>query len=148
MKKLKYLHMFRDHDGAFRCYVRRAGAKKIAISGKIGSPQFMAAYRAALKSPKVPVVKRTPLPVGHCVYFIRGGAFIKIGKTRDLNARLPGIQTSYPEPLEVLLAIGGGRNLEKALHQKFASLRAEGEWFRAEPNLLTYIDEKRMEEEQ
>lgn len=150
MKKLKYLHMFRDGTGTFRCYVRRPGAKKIPIAGKIGSPQFMAAYRRAVESPKVPPTqnRRRDLHKGPCIYFVRGGGLIKIGKTVDLRLRLSGLQVGSPAPLEVLLVLADTGALEEQLHRRFAKARAHGEWFHPDPKLLSYIERERMEAEQ
>lgn len=147
MLKLKNLHTFRDHTGTFRAYVRRAGSKTIPISGKLGSSQFMAEYRRALRSAKAPPEHRD-LPIGSGVYFIKAGNCIKIGKTNNLRSRFTGLQTGAPEELNLVLFVGGGRDLEKSLHRKFRHLRMKGEWFRAEPELLAHIDVLRMEDEQ
>jgi hypothetical protein len=37
----------------------------------------------------------------------------------------------------------GGMREERVLHERFASARAEGEWFRPVPDLLAYIDSLR-----
>lgn len=148
MKRLPNLHTFRDRNGVFRCYVRRAGAKKIPINGKLGSKEFMAAYRRAMESPAVPAKPwRRDLHQGPCIYFIRGGDLIKIGKTNNLRSRLSGLQNGSSHPLEILLVLADTGALEKVLHRRFAKARAHGEWFRAEPKLLAYIERERMEAE-
>lgn len=146
---LKYLHTFRDSMGIFRCYVRRAGSKKIPIPGKLGSRKFMAAYHAAMQqTAESPKPRRRDLHKGPCIYFIRGGDLIKIGRTNDLRGRLSNLQIGSPTPLEVLLVLADTGPLEKVLHRRFAKARAHGEWFRAEKKLLEYIDRERMEAEQ
>ena len=46
--KLKYVTRDRDRHGNLRYYCRRPGKQKIRLRGLPGSPEFMAAYRAAL----------------------------------------------------------------------------------------------------
>jgi hypothetical protein len=77
------------------------------------------------------------------VYFLRSGASgpIKIGFTGNTPmARLSALQTGNPEPLRLLAAIPGVREDEQRLHERFAHIRIGGEWFRAEPDLLAFID--------
>jgi hypothetical protein len=76
------------------------------------------------------------------VYFIQAGVAgrpIKIGYAAQLASRMVSLQLSSPEPMEVLLSVGGGRELEKGLHSKFSHLRIHQEWFRAENTLLEEI---------
>ena len=73
------------------------------------------------------------------VYFIRGLDLIKIGTTQKLAARVSQLRSSSPVPLELLLAIRGGRQIEIHLHEKYRSAPSHGEWFHATPELLTHI---------
>lgn len=76
------------------------------------------------------------------VYFIRSEKTheIKIGFTAGrIEDRLRALQTSHPHKLQVLAISLGNRAHEKALHEKFASIRLRGEWFEPHPDLLTYI---------
>lgn len=79
--------------------------------------------------------------VGKVVYFIQGetNPLIKIGIASDLNSRLSGIQTGNPDRLKVLATIPGGKEEEKIIHNKFSHLRIRGEWYKPEPDLLSYI---------
>lgn len=149
MMKLRNLHTYRDAKGEFRCYVRRSGADSIPIEGKIGSPKFMAAYRAALKSPKVKKTKRTSRAprAEPGAYFIKCGTFIKIGYATNVSQRLAELQTGAPERLEILLTMPGPQKLERSLHSKFHPLRSQGEWFRAEEPILTFIGQERLKQE-
>lgn len=47
-KELPYVHRYRDRHGAIRRYVRRRGQRGVALPGNPGTPEFMAAYTAAL----------------------------------------------------------------------------------------------------
>lgn len=83
----------------------------------------------------------------HCVYFIlnRDSNAIKIGRAREIEKRLKALQTASPIPLELLKTIpltseAQAKGLEAALHGQFWHLRMQGEWFRAEPPLLHYIE--------
>lgn len=74
------------------------------------------------------------------VYFVRGADLIKIGTTTGpMWRRLSSLQCSSPVPLQLLLIISGGREIEWHLHQQHRALRVHGEWFRAEPSLIAHI---------
>jgi integrase len=53
--RLKYIHEYRDAKGRLRRYVRRRGLPQVALPGLPGSPEFMAAYSAAIAGAAVPV---------------------------------------------------------------------------------------------
>lgn len=77
-----------------------------------------------------------------CVYFIRSekNHAIKIGFTAGkIEDRLTALQTAHPHKLQVLATSRGSREYEKALHERFAGLRLEGEWFEPHPDLLAFI---------
>lgn len=78
---------------------------------------------------------------GH-VYFIRRGDFIKIGWSSNWQYRIYHMQTSSPETIIVLGLMPGTGKQEKAIHREFADLRHQGEWFRAEPELLGFIEQR------
>jgi hypothetical protein len=75
------------------------------------------------------------------VYFLRIGSDgpVKIGSSRDPEARQADLQTAHPGKLVLLGSVGGGRSEELRLHGKFSSLRLMGEWFRPDGELLEYI---------
>ena len=75
------------------------------------------------------------------VYFVRAGDFIKIGWARDVDARVDALQVASPVELRLLGTVEGSYDVERLMHSRFAHLRARGEWFRAEPDLLAYIAE-------
>lgn len=71
------------------------------------------------------------------VYFTANGGRVKIGFTRNLRERLNALCVRREA---VLLLLRGGRELEAALHQRFAACRVTGtEWFDLAPDLLSYI---------
>ena len=75
------------------------------------------------------------------VYFIRAGddGPIKIGYATSPQTRLYDMQAGNHLQLHLLTTLPGGRELERALHEFFASLRVRGEWFRNEPPLSTFV---------
>lgn len=78
------------------------------------------------------------------VYFIRpiAGGPVKIGKTRNMAARLREVQANSPALLEVLWVVSNApQGLERQLHQKFAKYRLHGEWFEDGPEIQGYIAE-------
>jgi hypothetical protein len=77
------------------------------------------------------------------VYFIRAGGDgpIKIGTTAGSpHGRLRAMQTANAETLVLLAAVPGDVGLERKLHERFAALRMRGEWFRATPELLAFVE--------
>ncbi|MGW0285571.1 GIY-YIG nuclease family protein [Streptomyces sp. NPDC004596] len=58
-----------------------------------------------------------------------GNSLVKIGTSTNLGQRLKSLQSGYPLRLEILWHRRGGWNLEQYLHEQFADLRQEGEWF-------------------
>jgi integrase len=55
LKLPRYVHGFIDRHGKPRFYFRRAGFKKVPLPGLPWSPEFMAAYEAALTDQSLPV---------------------------------------------------------------------------------------------
>jgi hypothetical protein len=77
------------------------------------------------------------------VYFIQesGAGYIKIGTTKNVDARVRDGTTFTPHTLSVLALISGDHRIETTLHKRFAHARIRGEWFRPVPELLAYIAE-------
>ena len=78
--------------------------------------------------------ERTPYPVrgqASVVYAIgpAESSVVKIGTTEGIRERLRGIQNGSPHKLHVRWQFGGDSALERFLHERFAHLRLEGEWF-------------------
>jgi plasmid maintenance system killer protein len=76
------------------------------------------------------------------IYFIKSDETkeIKIGYTSgEVEKRLKTLQTGHPHKLQVLATMPGSRDEEKTLHEKFASIRLNGEWFKPHPDLLDFI---------
>lgn len=80
------------------------------------------------------------LPTGPPVYFVAGVAgYVKIGFTTDLRTRMVRIQVGHPEPVRLLAWMPGSLADERRYHVRFASLRAESEWFKLAPEIEAEI---------
>lgn len=89
-----------------------------------------------------PTSMRGKMPSRSVIYFVRPGARkqVKIGTTGDLKNRLNGLRHPLLGKLRVLAVHAGGRDVERALHARFAAYSIAGnEWFRLEGELLDYI---------
>lgn len=80
-------------------------------------------------------------PITGRVYFISGGDLIKIGYAKQPLKRLTSLKSGSPYELTLIASMAGSMALERHLHDRFADLRQNGEWFRADPKLLRFIRE-------
>lgn len=84
-----------------------------------------------------------PMPIiaSGLVYFIRRGSSgpIKVGFTKDLEARLSSLQTASDLPLQVLAVFPATKQAESDIHQSLAESRIRGEWFAPTMELLLEI---------
>jgi len=80
------------------------------------------------------------MPVDNCVYFarLRSGP-IKIGTSCNPKARVRGIASSLPEPIELLGTLPGSYEREAYLHSVYADERIRGEFFAPSPRLEALI---------
>ena len=81
----------------------------------------------------------------HCgpprVYFIAvGDEAIKIGVAQNVEARMASLQTGNHEKLRLIGSIPGDVTTEKKFHRVFAKYHVHGEWFKAAPPLLQFIE--------
>nr|WP_292760033.1 GIY-YIG nuclease family protein [Nostoc sp. NOS(2021)] len=71
---------------------------------------------------------------------------MKIGRAKDVAKRVKSLQTSSPAELKLIkiVQVKGSeeaQELEQSLHKQFSEIRLAGEWFKAEVNLLEYINQ-------
>lgn len=90
-----------------------------------------------LTQPRSPTVPG--LPKGF-TYFVRDGDMIKIGSSMRPADRISNLQTGSSRPLEVLAVVSQEIADEFGTHQLFDHLRVRGEWFRADQELLYFIE--------
>lgn len=77
------------------------------------------------------------------VYFLRSisTGLVKIGHSIDPKRRAASIASQSGATAELLLVLrDAGTRGEAVMHSRFAHLRERGEWFRAAPELLDFID--------
>jgi hypothetical protein len=66
---------------------------------------------------------------------------IKIGFTSgQIEKRINSLQTGHPSKLKLLAKLPGTKEFEKSIHEKFASFRLNGEWFKPHPDILCFIN--------
>jgi hypothetical protein len=84
-----------------------------------------------LESTQPWITKEVSLSQLEVVYLLMAGPYYKIGKTKDLGLRVNQIRLQLPYPVEVLHSIetDDSSGIENYWHKRFASKRANGEWF-------------------
>lgn len=75
------------------------------------------------------------------IYFATDGQAIKIGYSGAPKERLRDLQTAHHQTLKLLGTVPATPDDELAVQKKFGHLHVRGEWFRSDPELLTYIEE-------
>jgi len=80
------------------------------------------------------------------VYFLycEATGLVKIGFTGNVRNRASAIRSSVGVDLALLVAYPATLGDEAALHERFADLWSNGEWFRAENLLLAYASDCRL----
>lgn len=63
------------------------------------------------------------------IYFISDGDAIKIGRARDVQARMKALAIGCSRPLSLLASVEGGPAHEAKAHTDLAAYRLNGEWF-------------------
>lgn len=99
---------------------------------------FLHPTRPTFAGVQVPPVQR----VG-CVYFVLHPAAerVKVGFTvRSVDVRLRELSTGAGMALHLLGSIPGTMELEQEIHQGLADHRIYGEWFAANPQVMSSID--------
>lgn len=74
-------------------------------------------------------------------YFIESGmtGLIKIGRSVNPESRLKSLQTASPDKLTLLKVIPEQVVSESELHERFAHLRRQGEWFESSEEIREFI---------
>ena len=76
------------------------------------------------------------------IYFIKCGDFVKIGKAKDVAARMKDLQIGNPYPLELLITIKEDFISEKDVHKFLIekNQQHQGEWFYYGEEIISFID--------
>jgi hypothetical protein len=93
-------------------------------------PSLLASALTGTRGAQKVTAPRSPV-AGEVVYLIGSSTsrLVKIGRTKNVSARLRSIRNMSPAPLEVQWTTPGGYALEAHLHCTLARYRAHGEWF-------------------
>ena len=77
------------------------------------------------------------------VTFIQNDRFVKIGRARNVRARLYGTPDPHPHELRLVgvIACEAAAETELAWHRQHAAMRVRGEWFHLDGVLLSAIRE-------
>lgn len=139
----KYVAPDPDRHGNERYYYRRAG-RRIRLRCQPGTDEFAreveAASTAIARLPTRSRSKRqstTRLPM---VYFVLyGNRRVKIGHSKQADRRLAEISAMLPGKAKLHYLTPGGQDLERRLHQMFATDRISGEWFQYSVGIRNWI---------
>lgn len=109
----------------------------------------IAIIKAMKRSPSAPEPEPAPLKptclpdpsTPGWVYFAYCAGRIKIGYTTNVANRLTQFVTHAPQPVTLLLSIGGDDDDERSYHEQFAADRVHGEWFRLSYDLRDFLDQ-------
>ena len=71
------------------------------------------------------------------IYFVQTGKLVKIGSSRSFAEHYAALRAANASELRVLGIIEDGAKEE--VHRRFAALRVHDEWFKADDELLTYV---------
>jgi len=93
--------------------------------------------RQRQRTAKRPPPRRAP---GY-VYLLKGGGYYKIGLSKCVYRRWREISPKLPFEVEIVcrIATEDMHGLETSLHERFASKRANGEWFELDEADVEYI---------
>lgn len=80
---------------------------------------------------------------GDYLYFARCGDAVKIGRARNVVARMANMQVNSPHEVDCLCSLTGRGHEEKEWHAMFAADLIRGEWFTWTPRLAKAIDDAR-----
>lgn len=82
------------------------------------------------------------------VYFLEAQGLdkIKIGVSKNPEARLKQLMTGSPSALKLLAYYPGNEIEEKTLHEQFSDCRHDGEWFHATKKLRVFIERLHYEQ--
>jgi hypothetical protein len=76
------------------------------------------------------------------IYFIQAGNddHIRIGYAANVEHRIRMLQRRSSAPLRLLTVIDGSIEIEAYLHNRFWHLRQNGKWFKADQEILFFIE--------
>lgn len=106
---------------------------------------------AVVPPARIPTPWLEPLtqPTGPGVYAIQGaGAYVKIGKAKNIAERIRDIQTNHPVPLKLLSVLSENPDDENKFHRQLKEHRAHGEWFHLNAAVIKVLVAARIDRRQ
>lgn len=75
------------------------------------------------------------------IYFILAPEVdrVKIGKSKDVKARLKTLQTGHSQDLCLIMTVDADDSFEFELHERFKAYHVRGEWFQMSEEIADYI---------
>ncbi len=122
-----------------------------AISELVAIGLVVEAERSGRLICQIPVPANADVPSSHnpldrpgWLYIITAGGKTKVGISRDIDARIPWLQTGNPNPITVALRLPDKsyqrlRAIERETHRRLADRRVLGEWFDVGPETAIEI---------
>ncbi len=105
----------RSENGSFRDFGREAAIGSIVDGGH---------------EQDGPGMEKTGRLKQRQIYFAECDGRIKIGISGDVATRLAQLRTGAGAPVNLIAAVNGDEEIEKALHRKLRAFHIDGEWFR------------------
>lgn len=113
---MRYVNEYRDRHGAVRRYFRRPGSRGIPLPGRPGSPEFMAAYNAALAG--ITIERAIARPPASTI----AGAIVAYYSHGSFAALAPGTQKTRRAILERFRSEHGDKPIAPLQRQHFAMI--------------------------
>lgn len=121
--------------------VQRNGRMRLVRLPDITDPTFKARVAEYYQHRSLPGERKSILTGAQKVYFIGGESGpIKIGLSRDPDARCREMKIGSPSDYRVLASVIGGCDLERAYHSRFEYAHLRGEWFERHPEIEAEIE--------
>ncbi|MBI2715694.1 MAG: tyrosine-type recombinase/integrase [Rhizobiales bacterium] len=138
MKKPKFVHGYVDRHGKPRYYFRRDGAKNVALPGLPWSPDFMAAYEAAMAGHTAPVrLHGAPGSIDALIAaYYKHKSFTESLATATQNMRRPILERFRLEHGDKRAAVLQRQHVIKILEGK--TRNAQKNWLKTFRGLMTF----------
>jgi len=149
--KSRDVERINDAELARASGIPRSVIRKLSAAGEIPTAAFTGAsytfnlvsLRFWIKKGGLERLRPPPAARSGFIYAVRLGSMprVKIGFTKDVDRRMPGIQTGAHEKLVLLHSVAGTTTHEAALKLRFEPYKTHGEWFRLEGDVATWVAE-------
>lgn len=105
--RLAYIHRFRDRHGKERIYFRRPGFPRVALPGRPGSAEFMAAYQAALSGQEAEGATAAPIGASRTIPGSVSDLIVRYYQSAEYQQLAPSTKATYRNLIEVVRGRAG-----------------------------------------